>query len=1046
MCSQEITKNLISDMKFRHIGPVGNRLTCVAGVPNQPMVYYVGAASGGVWKTKDGGLNWSPIFDGQKVHSIGAIAVAPSNPMIVYVGTGESSIRSNVSIGAGMYKSENGGETWKPIGLENSGRISRIIIHPNDPNTLYIGALGHGYSPQRERGVFMSQDGGKTWKHTLFIDENTGISDLVMDTDNPNVLFAGAWHLELKTWQRISGGPGSGIFQSIDGGMTWTKLKNKGLPSKDVGKISLAMTPAAPERLYALIETGDGVPYKGEETESGELWRSDDNGKSFKLVNSNRDLGGRQAYYTRTAASPDNGNEVYFMTNSFSSSIDGGVSLENRTRASAPNWDHHEMWIDPNNGDRMAVAGDGGISISQNRGKSWLRSFLPVAQLYHVTTDNHIPYHVLTNRQDGPSMKGPSRSRTTSRFGAGMIQSGMWRTIGGGESGFATADPKDPDIIWSSASGYGPLGGIVTRYNENTHQYRQLEVWPEFAAGSHASLLKYRFQWTFPLLISPHDNKTVYVTSQFVHKTTNDGQTWKVISPDLTLNDKSMQGFSGGLTGDNIAVEYANVIYAFDESPVKKGLFWAGTNDGLVHMSQDGGETWTNVTKNLPNLPKLGVVRNIEASKWDAGKAYLTVEFHQVGNFEPFVYKTENYGKSWKKITKGINKGPLSYTRCIKEDPVREGLLYLGTENTLYVSFDDGDHWQELMSNLPNTPMYWIDIQEHFNDLVIGTYGRGIWILDDLSPIQQLTSDVTQKQVHLFDPKPSYRFQNVTGGLQRFPEASTGEDPPKGASINYWLKDDKKVTLLITNSENDTVRTISANGKKGINRLWWNFMGEKSDPMLMRTKPLYADWVPWGDDRIRKIPSSVTILQPPGSYQVHIELDGIISSKELVVMKDPHSEGTLSDIKLQNDLMQKIYKDLNTATNHVNALERIRRQLLDLKSILLQTKKDSTLINEVAIMEGKFLELEKKLVQLKTTGKGQDAVRFPKMISEKLSYLANNVQIADFKPADSYYEVYELLHKKLEKVSVEYENLVSNDLQELIKRMNQMHINTIVLE
>ena len=526
--SQEIDKSTISDMKFRHVGPVGNRLTCVSGVINDPMTYYVGAASGGVWKTKDGGLNWFPVFDDQEVHSIGAVAVAPSNPMVVYVGTGESSIRSNVSIGDGVYKSEDGGETWKNIGLKNSGRISRIIVHPNDPDKVYVGALGHAYSPQKERGVYMTQDGGKSWKQTLFVDENTGISDMVMDTDNPLVLFAGAWQLELKTWQRISGGPGSGIFKSTDGGITWNRLRGNGLPKKDVGKIALAMTPAAPDRLYALIETGDGVPYNGKETESGELWRSDNNGKTFKLINSNRDLGGRQAYYTRTTASPDNPNEVYFMSNSFFSSIDGGVSLENRPPQSSPNWDHHEMWIDPHNGDRMAVAGDGGISISLNRGKTWHRTFLPIAQLYHVTTDNNIPYNVLTNRQDGPSMKGPSRTRSGNWFGPGMIQSGMWRSIGGGESGFATADPKNPDIIWSSASGYGPLGGIVTRYNENTNQFRQLEVWPELSAGSHASLLKYRFQWTFPLLISPHDNKTNYVTSQFVHRTTNDGQTWEV--------------------------------------------------------------------------------------------------------------------------------------------------------------------------------------------------------------------------------------------------------------------------------------------------------------------------------------------------------------------------------------------------------------------------------------------------------------------------------------------------------------------------------------
>ena len=1044
--SQEISKSIISDMKFRHVGPVGNRLTCVAGVADQPMVYYVGAASGGVWKTKDGGLNWFPIFDGQEVHSIGAVAVAPSNPMVVYVGTGESSIRSNVSIGDGVYKSVDGGETWEHIGLKNSGRISRIIVHPDDPDKLYVGALGHAYSPQIDRGVYVSHDGGGSWKHTLFIDQNTGISDMVMDTDNPRVIFAGAWHLELKTWKRISGGPGSGVFKSTDGGMTWDRLEGNGLPTRDVGKIALAMTPAAPDRLYALIETGDGVPYEGRETDSGELWRSEDNGKTFKLINSNRDLGGRQAYYTRTTASPDNPNEVYFMSNSFFSSIDGGVSLENRPRESSPNWDHHEMWIDPNNGDRMAVAGDGGISISHNRGKTWHRTFLPIAQLYHVTTDNNVPYNVLTNRQDGPSMKGPSRTRSANWFGPGMIQSGMWRSIGGGESGFATADPKDPDIIWSSASGYGPLGGIVTRYNEKTNQYRQLEVWPELTSGSYASLLKYRFQWTFPLLISPHDNKTIYVTSQYVHRTTNDGQTWEVISPDLSLNDKGMQGFSGGLTGDNIAVEYANVIYAFDESPVKEGLFWAGTNDGLVHISQDGGKNWTNVTKNIPNLPKLGVVRNIEASRWDEGKAYLTIEFHQVGNFDPHVYMTENYGKSWKKITEGISEGNLSYTRFIKEDPIRKGLLYLGTENKLYVSFNDGGKWQELMSNLPHTPMYWIDIQEHFNDLVIGTYGRGIWILDDLSPIQQLNEQVTKKSIHLFDIKSSYRFQNVTSTLQMFPEASTGQDPPSGAPLNYWLDDAKDVEIVITNSEKDTVKTISDKGKKGINRVWWNFMGEKSDAMVMRTKPLYADWFSIGDDRVRNVPSSISIMQPPGKYNVSVVSGGVSSTKELEVIKDPHSEGTLGDIKMQNELVGKIYNDLNVTTEYVNTIESVRRQLLDLNSVLIGGNMSDDLIKEVDDLENKFLDLEKKLLQLKITGKGQDGVRYEKMIGEKLSYLAQNVQISDFRPADSYYEVYELLHKRLEEVGVQLETLVSNDLNEFVKKMNTKGINTIVLK
>ncbi|PWH11465.1 sialidase [Bacteroidetes bacterium SCGC AAA795-G10] len=1062
--SQTLSNDNIKEMEFRHVGPIGNRVTTVAGIPNDPMTYYVGAASGGVWKTIDGGLNWSPIFDNQEVHSIGAISVAPSDPMTIYVGTGESSIRSNVSIGNGVYKSEDGGETWKHLGLENTGRISRIIIHPKNRDLIYVGSLGHAYSPQKERGVFMSEDGGDSWKHVLFIDSNTGISDMVMDPDNSRILFAGAWQLDLKTWRRISGGPGSGIFKSVDGGINWTKLKGNGLPKKDVGKIALAMTPADPDRLYALIETGDGVPYNGKETESGELWRSDDNGKTFKLVNSNRNLGGRQAYYTRTAASTDNPNEIYFMTSDFFSSIDGGVSVtkalkgdgdeeeeyvdKNGPQLASPNWDHHEMWIDPFDGNRMAVAGDGGISISQNRGKSWLKTFLPVAQLYHVTTDNSIPYNILTNRQDGPSMKGPSRSNMENWWHSGMIQSGLWREVGGGESGFATPDPKNPDIVWSSASGSGSLGGIVTRYNEKTKQYRQLEVWPEYAAGSYASLLKYRFQWTFPLLISPHDNKTVFVTSQHVHKTTNDGQSWEIISPDLTMNDKKMQGFSGGLTGDNIAVEYANVIYAFEESPVKQGVFWAGTNDGLVHVSQDNGKTWKNVTKNIPKLPKLGVVRNIEASKWNPAKAYLTIEFHQVGDFKPYVYKTENYGKSWEKITNGIKPGNLSYTRNIKEDPVKEGLLYLGTENALYFSNDDGKNWQSLMSNLPPSPMYWIDVQEHFNDLVVGTYGRGIWILDDLSPLQQLDQNITKKEAHLFDIKPAYRFHNVTNSLQMLKEASTGQDPPKGASINYWSNVEKDIEIVITNQKNEPVKTIKEKAKKGINRLWWDFSNEETSDIVFRTKPLYADWFTLDKNKERADQSlySFSIMSPPGTYNITLKSGANSMTKTLKVMKDPNSEGTLEDINLQNELVTKIYADLNSTISHINSIEVIRRQLLDLKAMLKNSSSKKEFVQMVDKLENQFLEIEKQLIQLKITGTGQDGVRYQKMLVEKLRYLAANVQISDFKPADSYMEVYEILKGRLNSIAQKFEKLKTDDLSNTLDTLRNNKIEMIVTD
>ena len=645
-------------------------------------------------------------------------------------------------------------------------------------------------------------------------------------------------------------------------------------------------------------------------------------------------------------------------------------------------------------------------------------------------------------------MKGPSRSNMENWWHSGMIQSGLWREVGGGESGFATPDPKNPDIVWSSASGSGSLGGIVTRYNEKTKQYRQLEVWPEYAAGSYASLLKYRFQWTFPLLISPHDNKTVYVTSQHVHKTTNDGQSWEVISPDLTMNDKKMQGFSGGLTGDNIAVEYANVIYAFEESPVKQGVFWAGTNDGLVHVSQDNGKTWKNVTKNIPKLPKLGVVRNIEASKWNPAKAYLTIEFHQVGDFKPYVYKTENYGKSWEKITNGIKPGNLSYTRNIKEDPVKEGLLYLGTENALYFSNDDGENWQSLMSNLPPSPMYWIDVQEHFNDLVVGTYGRGIWILDDLSPLQQLDQNITKKEAHLFDIKPAYRFQNVTGSLQRQKEASTGQDPPKGASINYWSNGEKDIEIIITNQKNEPVKTIKEKAKKGINRLWWDFSNEETSNIVFRTKPLYADWFSLDKNKERADQSlySFSIMSPPGTYNITLKSGANSMTKTLKVMKDPNSEGTEEDINLQNQLVTKIYADLNTTISHINSIEVIRRQLLDLKAMLKNSSSKKEFVQMVDKLENQFLEIEKQLIQLKITGTGQDGVRYQKMLVEKLRYLAANVQISDFKPADSYVEVYEILKGRLNSIAQKFEKLKTEDLSNTLDTLRNNKIEMIVTD
>lgn len=1043
--AQSLTKEALSQLTYRHIGPVGNRFISVVGIPENPMVYYAGAASGGIWKTIDGGLNWSPIFDDKPVHAIGSMAVSPSDPEIVWVGTGESFIRSNVSIGNGVWKSMDGGDHWEHMGLDKTGRIGRMIVHPSNPDIAYAAAVGHAYAPQQERGIFRTMDGGKSWEHVLHVNDSTGASDLVMDPHNPRILFAGMWQLDIKTWGRESGGPGSGIYMSRDGGDSWKKLEGNGLPTRPVGKIALAMTPANSDRIYALIETGDGVPWHGKETDSGELWRSDDGGKKWQLMTHNRDLAGRQPYYTRCAVSPNDEDEVYFLAAAYSTTKDGGRTAQAAQMFAAPNWDHHDMWIDPTNGDRMIVAGDGGISISQNRGKSWLRSQLPVAQLYHVTTDNNVPYYVYTNRQDGPSFRGPSNSRTSGGFGPPGISRGMWHEVGGGESGFATPDPTDPDIIWSSTSGRGPLGGIVVRYNEKTQQYRQVEVWPDFTAGHPAKDVKYRFQWTFPLLISPHDNNTVYVASQHVHRTTNGGQSWEVVSPDLSLNDQSKLGVSGGLTPDNIGVEYGSVIYALDESPVQKGLLWAGTNDGLVHISRDGGENWTNLTSNIPGLPPFGTIRNIDASKWDAGKAYLTVDFHQVGNFDPFVYKTSDFGQTWTKITDGIMDGVLSYCRHVKEDPVREGLLYLGTENALYVSFNDGANWQSLMSNLPHTPMYWMDIQEHFNDLVIGTYGRGIWILDDLGPLQQLTEEVQASQAHFFEPRTAYRFRPISNPMSIMNDPSSGENPPYGAILNYWLAEDDSAIFYIVDANQDTIRTLRQSGKAGMNRFAWDLMGEPSKQIQMRTAPRYADWVPLGKDRIRKVPPRIAVMAPPGTYTVHMSSGGQQVSHSLTVLKDPHSEGTKADIIAQTALMKNIMADLNSVVEMINQIELIRRQLYDLRSVVQERDNKSPVLENISKLDDELVDIEDDLYNLNLTGTGQDVIRWPSRLAWKYEYLASTVAVADFPPTDQHYAVQQLLHQRVKNQDQRLNDWLKNSLPAFRQLMEEHQLNQAIL-
>jgi photosystem II stability/assembly factor-like uncharacterized protein len=1031
--------DIYRQLHWRFIGPEGNRFSAVAGVPGDTNVYYAGAASGGIYKTTDGGVHWQPVFDGQPVMSIGSLAVAKSDPNILWAGTGEGKIRSHISVGQGIYKSMDAGKTWALMGLEQTGRIPRLVIDPQNPDVVCACALGHAYGPQPDRGVYRTTDGGRTWAKVLFVDENTGCSDIAMDPKNPRVLFAGMWQFEIHTWGRESGGPGSGLFISRDGGATWSRLTGRGLPSRPVGKVAVAIAASNPNRVYALIETGDGVPWKGQPTDSGQVFRSDDGGESWKVVSYDHYAMGRAHYYSRMAVAPDDENETYFLTASYARSLDGGQTLTALSGAEAPGGDHHDIWIDPTNASRMIVGHDQGLSISINRGRTWFRQRLTNAQMYHVTTDNEIPYNVLGNKQDEPSYRGPSNSRV----GAGIPRA-MWHSVGGGESGWATPDPTDSNIIWSTASGSGMVGGIVVRFEEKRRMFRNVEVWPDQSNGP-AEGVKYRFVWDAPFQISPHDHNTLYVGSQHVHRTADGGQSWQVISHDLTLNDRSRMGSSGGLTPDNIGVEYAGVVYAIAESAKERGLIWVGTNDGLLQLTRDAGKTWTNVTKNLPNLPPWGSVRCIAPSRYDAATAYLTVDFHQVNNRDPFAYKTTDYGRTFKAITNGIPKSMLSYVHWICEDPVRRGLLYLGTENSIYVSFDDGENWQPLQNDLPHAPVYGITVQEHFNDLVIATYGRGFWILDDITPLQQLTGQVLASDVHLFAPQPAYRFRNITAPSTPYDDPTIGENPRYGASINYYLKSPLPggITLTIMDQKGEVVRKLTGTNTAGLNRVYWDLRYEPSKEVRLRTSPLYAPWLLVGPDGTRPAPGagSLSILAPPGSYTVKLAAGGRDLAQPLTVRKDPNSGGTDADIEAQMGVLFALRKDLDSAADAVNRIEIVRSQIESLARVI----DDAAIKKTGEDLNQKLIDVEMKLVELRLTG-GQDGVRYGSKLISKLNYLANGLASNDFKPTSQQIEVQKVLEERLNSVLNELDGLVNKELAGFNDMLRKKNVPNIVVK
>ena len=902
-----------SDFKFRFVGPkVGNRIAAVAGVSGDPSVYYAGAASGGVWKSVDGGNRWEPIFDKQPAAAIGALAVAPSEPNTVWAGTGEAwVIRDSDVMGNGIYKSVDAGKTWTNMGLPESGRIGRIVIHPSNPDIVFACVLGRVTGPQQERGVFRTTDGGQHWERVLFAGENVGCSGLSLDPHNPHTLIAGMWQVEMHTWGELSGGPGSGIYVSHDGGTKWTRLEEHGLPHAPVGKIDVAIAPTNSRRIYALMQTKD----------QGSLWRSDDAGEHWRNVNSQRALIGRAGYYIRLAISSGSDSEVYVANSSFHQSLDSGENFHE------VRWggDTHDIWVDPANPDRFVITDDAGMIITTVHGRGFHRVTLPIGQMYHVAIDNQIPYYFYSNMQDDGNMRGPSVPLDSQ-------ETGWDRHMGGCESGFTVPDTTDPNVVWATC-----YGNTVTRWDARFKEAHSISPW-KHTLDSPPNELKYRCHWTPPLAIDPFDHNTVYYGCQVIFRTTDAGATWSVVSPDLSTQDPAELAPSGGIVGDNLGQFYGEVVFAIAPSKIQQGLIWAGTNDGQLWYTQDAAANWINVTKRMPGLPPRGTITSIAPSNFDPGTAYVSVDLHLVDNRDPFIYKTADFGKTWKRINGDLPRHALSYVRTVTDDPNCAGLLFAGTGNGLYYSLDDGGHWTALKTGLPAAPVTWAVVQPAFHDLVVSTYGRGLYILDDITPLEQMTRHRSDAAVVLFEPRAAYRF--VRGAHAMF---------------NFSLKVEPKspIEFEILDSQGTVVRKLEAKEVKdlvvGIDRVNWDLRYDSPRVIALRTvapdnshiweEPRFrdADYRPithWGSK-----PGEVGPIAAAGAYSVRLKVDGQSYTQPLTVLNDPHSPGSPADIDLSVKTLLRIRDDISRVSDSVNQMEWLRKQIEVVETMLRPAKK-----------------------------------------------------------------------------------------------------------
>lgn len=991
-------------LHWRGIGPYrGGRVLAVTGVPGDPETFYFGAVAGGVWKTTDGGASWTPLTDKTHITSIGAIAVAPSNHNILYVGTGEASPRGDITYGNGVYKSVDGGKTWQNLGLADTRQIGAIVVDPKNPDIVLVAALGHAFGPNPERGVYRSVNGGKTWTRVLSHGDDTGAIDVAFDPHNAKTVYASLWQARRLPWNFSSGGPGSGLYRSTDEGVTWKRLEGNGLPTGILGRIDVSVSGADSKRVYAMIEAKDGG-----------LFRSDDGGNHWKLINDDGRLRQRAWYFSKIYADPKHADTVYALNTGMFKSKDGGKTFD---LVPARHGDHHALWIDPTNPDRLINGSDGGAIISFDGGSNWNQADnQPTAQFYHVSVDNQFPYRVYGAQQDN------SNVWIKSADDQGAIDDKDWDVAGGGECGFVIADPRDPDIIYSDSE------NGINRFNMHTMQSETISVWPYDASGRAASDLEHRFNWTSPLAMSPHDPDTLYWGAERLYMTNNDGKSWTAISGDLTRNDKSKQYASGGpITKDITSVEYYDTIFAIAESPLVKGHIWVGSDDGLIHTTLDGGAHWTNVTP--PDMPEWGTVSMIELSPFDEGTAYVAVDRHKLDDIRPYVFKTADGGKTWTRLDAGLPDG--SFVHAVREDPVTKGLLYAATETGVFVSFDDGAHWQSLQLNLPHSPVHDLVVKD--NDLVVATHGRSFWILDDVTPLRQIAAGAAAGSTVLYAPEKAYRLYYPDGADTRRP---VGQNPPAGALIDYYFasKPEGEVTIDILDADGKEVRHLSSKAsgsaeqppewpdlvvptdtlpvKAGMNRFVWNL---RYDDPTQIPGAFYEGLAPRGP------------IALPGHYTVKLTANGTTQTTSLDLVRDPRDTGPADGLSRKFALSTETWHDLDALHRAVNDIRAVKAQIAADKKKLAGQANGAAIAAEGDAVAARASAIEGLLMQVNLKG-SEGNLNFPDMLNEQIYAFAAGLEDADTAPTQQELDTYATFHAKLEQQLADWQALKQGDV------------------